>query len=331
MGSEKTLATELQRELQKQWAETAVVVESLEPFGDGHSAHTYLVVLWRDGVRATYVLRLSPPGARIAGPADIGRQARVMIALGKAGVAVPMVHAYTSAPAVDGRSFALMDRVEGGRWEHAAALRSHREIAEAAVGMLRRVQSVPLQRSGIAEDTVVTPRAELRRWARLLGRAPEPLRTRAAPLHDALDATAPAPTVAPVVVHGDYHYGNLLFRDGRVEAVLDWEIASLGEPLLDLACLVVAWMRHRYEPEPNPTGGVAIDADELFRIFGAAPADGAWHVALTCFKYSAILGYNFELHRTGKRLDPIYDELQNTMYGLLDDGARVLHEGLHGY
>ena len=61
------------------------------PFGDGHSGFTYRVVVSHDGERAERVLRLSPPGARIAGPADIGRQGRVMDAIGRAGLPAPPV------------------------------------------------------------------------------------------------------------------------------------------------------------------------------------------------------------------------------------------------
>jgi aminoglycoside phosphotransferase (APT) family kinase protein len=330
-ASPTTIAAALERELRKQWRDPTATVELLDPFGDGHSAFTYSAVISRTSETATYVLRLSPPNARIAGPADIGRQARVMIALGLADLPVPGVHAFSSAPAIDGRSFALMDLVEGGDWKQAAAATSHRQVAAAAVSVLRRMHDLAPARTGISDDLSVSPHDELGRWARLLERAPQALQIRAARFHEALEMNAPPPTPGPVLVHGDYHYGNLLFRDGEVVAVLDWEIASLGEPLLDVACLLVATMRERYAPEPNPTGSVAIPPAEVLMMFEVQPAYAAWYVALTCFKYAAILGYNFELHRAGKRPDPIYDELQVTMFGLLQDGARVLHEGLDGY
>src|SRR5260370_32574976 len=80
-------------------------VGSIEPFGGGHSGFTYAV---ETGDDAHLVLRLSPPGARIAGPADVGRQGRIMSALYEAGLAVPRVIACSSQLAIDGRSFALM-------------------------------------------------------------------------------------------------------------------------------------------------------------------------------------------------------------------------------
>src|SRR5258705_9435499 len=82
----EVLITQALREL---LAEPDLRVDSATPFGDGHSGFTYLIELksWRH--RGRFVARLSPPGARIAGPADIGRQGRIMAALGTAGLAVP--------------------------------------------------------------------------------------------------------------------------------------------------------------------------------------------------------------------------------------------------
>src|SRR5207253_929696 len=78
--------------------------------------------------------------------------------------------------------------------------------------------------------------AELRRWTWLVERAPAELTGDAPQLARRLETGVPHDT-GPVVVHGDYHFGNMLFAGSRVSAVLDWEIAELGHPLLDLCCL----------------------------------------------------------------------------------------------
>src|SRR4051794_17006241 len=76
----------------------------ITPHGNGHSGFTYSVAT----SEGTLILRLSPPGVRIAGPADVGRQGRIMAALHAGGLPVPHVLAWSSAPEIDGRSFALM-------------------------------------------------------------------------------------------------------------------------------------------------------------------------------------------------------------------------------
>lgn len=133
----------------------------------------------------------------------------------------------------------------------------------------------------------------------------------------------------PVLVHGDFHYGNLLFAPaGEVNAVVDWEIAGLGDPLVDLGCLAVASLRRRAAPEPNPTGSVMVEPAALADSYGADPQAAAWFVAASCFKYAAIIAYNLNLHRRGRREDPIYEELQGTIGLLLADGATALDAGL---
>src|SRR5256886_13953960 len=71
-------------------------VNSVRPIPEGHSGFTYFVD--RD-----YVLRLPPPGARIAGPADVARQGRIMSALRSAGLPTPAILLMSSEPTVDGQ------------------------------------------------------------------------------------------------------------------------------------------------------------------------------------------------------------------------------------
>jgi aminoglycoside phosphotransferase (APT) family kinase protein len=299
------------------------VLTGLRPFGDGHSGYTYEVPL-SSGLG---VVRLSPPGARVAGPADVGRQGRIMAALGQAGAPVPRVLDYDSAPVVDGRAFVLMELCPGVGWEQARQTMSDTEMARAAIEAMRTIQSIPVEQTGLVGEAPFGPEAELDRWAPLVQRAPRRLRPMADRLERALRAGAPAATPARLV-HGDYHYGNLLFEAGAVVGVVDWEIAALGESLVDLACLAVATLRRRYDPEPNPTGGLDISLGDLAAMYGADPDHAAWFCAQSCFKYAAILGYNLELHLRGKREDVVYEQLQETMMGLPLDAMALLEGGL---
>ena len=126
----------------------------------------------------------------------------------------------------------------------------------------------------------------------------------------------------PKLVHGDYHLGNLLFRGGEVVAVLDWEIAELGQAPLDEAALCLVAIRIRFG-EPQPGAEAALPLAEMIELAGAGP-DFDWFLAATCHKYGAILGYNLGLHRRGKRIDPIYEELLKTIPGLFDAGLEIL-------
>lgn len=301
--------------------DTSLSVDDLRPFGDGHSGFTYTAQVTGRTMDQRCVVRLSPPGARIVGANDVGRQGRVIAAARAEGIPAPRIIAAGSEPVIDERAFVVMDLVAGLSWQDAGL--DHTAIAGQAVALATQLSAVPPSRSGIEHEPTYSPVAELERWGALLPRTPDVLRQPADRLLATLHRTAPA-KAGPVLVHGDFHYGNLLFDGGRIVALLDWEIASLGEPLLDLACLAVASMRAKYHPEPNPTGSVGATTETLAEMAGVDRGRLRWYVAATCLKYAAILGYNLVLHRRGKRVDPIYESLTETMCGLVDDGAAEL-------
>lgn len=296
-------------------------VDSVRPIPEGHSGFTYWVDV--DGERL--VMRLPPPGARISGPADIPRQGRIMDALNRQGLPVPAVRSMSTEPVIDDRPYVLVEAIDGDRIETAFGTVPNRVIAGSAVDVLKRLQAVPLEQTGIGDETPQPPEAEIGRWSWLMDRAPEELTGRAPLLAERLRGMAPQPR-PPVLVHADYHYGNMLFREGQVVALLDWEIAQLGQPLLDLACLFVVAQSSRVRPGRVPGGGaVDIPDDELLAMYGDADrAEFAWYLALTYYKYSAIFGYNLMLHRRGKRPDPVYEERTDTIVEFIDEGIHLL-------
>jgi aminoglycoside phosphotransferase (APT) family kinase protein len=297
-------------------------IESVEPIPSGHSGFTYFVQA--DGDR--YVLRLPPPGARIAGPADVVRQGRIMAALHEAGLPTPAIPAMSDEPVIDGRPFVLMESVDGTRIEE-AGLREHpRDIAASAVAVLKRLHQQPIDGTGIGGEEPVGLQAEMMRWAWLMQRAPEELTTRAGELGGLLAKDVPEAR-EPTLVHGDYHYGNMLFRGAEVVAVLDWEIAEIGQPLLDLGCLCIVSHRRQYEGAPNPGGSVDVPLEELYAMYGVTAAEMRWYVAMSLYKYAAIFGYNLMLHRRGKRPDPTYESRTSTIVEFIEEGIKLLDAG----
>jgi aminoglycoside phosphotransferase (APT) family kinase protein len=328
----------LRDHLRTRFGDASLEVTRLDPIPEGHSGFTYFVdVDGRDGAGA-YVLRLPPPGAAIRGPADIPRQGRIMAALHELGLPAPRIVANVEEPALDGRPFCLMERVDGVRIEQAVGLARPTDIARAAVEVLRRLQQVAPAQSGIGGEPVVSLTEEMLRWNWLMQRAPEELTTEAPHLGAMLASRRPEEP-APALVHGDYHYGNMLFRveDGvppgsekkapRVVALLDWEIAQLGAPLLDLGCLCVVAQRNAADPDaPNPGGGMDLDVAEVVALYGAGMEEARWYLALSCYKYAAIFGYNLMLHRRGKRPDPMYEKLTGVIQSLIANGVQLLEE-----
>lgn len=298
-------------------------VISVDSIPEGHSGFTYFAVIDDGAGPRRFVLRLPPPGARIAGPADVVRQGRIMAALHAAGLPAPGIPVLSSDPAVDGRPFILMDAVDGTRIEKAGVEQKPLDIAASAVRVLKRLHALPLERSGIGDEEPVGLQAEMLRWLWLMERAPEELTTRAGSLGGLLAARIPAER-EPTLVHGDYHYGNMLFSGPEVVAVLDWEIAEIGQPLLDLGCLCIVSHRRKYEGAPNPGGSIDVALDELYRLYGADPEEMRWYLAMSLYKYASIFGYNLMLHRRGKRPDPMYEGLTDTIVGMIDEGIALL-------
>ena len=131
----------------------------------------------------------------------------------------------------------------------------------------------------------------------------------------------------PCLVHGDYHYGNMLFAGSEVVAVLDWEIAELGQPLLDLACQCVVAVTSRVAggSVAIPGGGaVDVPVEWLLERYGADPREFDWYLALTFYKYASIFGYNLMLHRRGKRPDPTYEERAPAIPAFIEEGIKLL-------
>ncbi|HEY4864218.1 MAG TPA: phosphotransferase family protein [Candidatus Dormibacteraeota bacterium] len=295
-------------------------VRAVTPIPEGHSGFSY----WVEFAGRRGVMRLPPPGARIAGSADIPRQGRLMDALNRAGLPVPALLAASDQPVVDGRPFYLVEAIDGVRIEVVSGSVPDREIAASAVEVLRRLQSVPLESTGIGDESPVPLSQEVARWGWLMERAPPELTGDAPELARRLLATVP-PEGRPVLVHADYHYGNMLFRGGQVVALLDWEIAQLGQPLLDLACLAVVAQSASMGEHQVPGGGaVTLPEEELLAMYGGSPDEFQWYLALTYYKYASIFGYNLMLHRRGKRPDPIYEERTTTIVNFIAEGRRLL-------
>ena len=298
----------------------------MDPIPEGHSGFTYFVSIDDGDGPRRFVLRLPPPGARIAGPADVVRQGRIMAALHAAGLPVPAIPVLTSDAVVDGRPFVLMEAVAGERIEKAGVEHQPLDIARSAVDVLKRIHALPLDQTGIRDEAPVGLNAEMLRWLWLMDRAPEELTLRAGELGGLLSARVPEER-PPTLVHGDFHYGNMLFRGHEVVAVLDWEIAQVGQPLLDLGCLCIVSHRRRYEGAPNPGGSIDVPIEALYELYGADTDEMLWYLAMSLYKYAAIFGYNLMLHRRGKRPDPMYEGLTDTITGMIDEGIALLEPG----
>jgi aminoglycoside phosphotransferase (APT) family kinase protein len=216
---------------------------AIAPLGDGHSNLTFVC----ERGDARFVLRRPPPPPLPPSAHDMVRESAVVAGLHRAGARVPAVLAVCADSGLIGAPFYLMTLAAGIPIDAAlpAAVDSpagHASLGRDIVAALAEVHAVDPAAAGL--EAIGRPDGYLERQLRRFLGLWEVNRTRelglvaevAAQLQSRLPASGPA-----TIVHGDYRVGNLLAATdppGRVTAILDWELATIGDPLADLGYLV---------------------------------------------------------------------------------------------
>ena len=216
----------------------------LEQFRGGQSNPTYLLAA---GAKR-YVLRKKPPGAVLPSAHAVEREYRVMRSLTDSDVPVPRVLALCEDASVVGTAFFVMSFVEGRVfWDHslpdvpAAQRAALFDEMNRVIAALHRVDyaAAGLEDYGRPGNYL---RRQIARWTKQY-RASE---TRPIRSMDRLIEWLPQNVPdgdETALVHGDYHLNNMIFhpREPRVLAVLDWELSTLGHPLVDFAYHCLDW------------------------------------------------------------------------------------------
>jgi aminoglycoside phosphotransferase (APT) family kinase protein len=263
--------------------EAEVRVEGLRRLSGGASRETWAFDLVHPGgTSKPLILRRDPPGAPRAG--GMGVEAAVVRAAAAAGVPVPRV--VTTSDDVDliGAAFMVVERIDGEtiprRILREPALAPARpRLAEQCGRILAAIHSVrPGEVPGLERHDAL---AQYRETLDQIG-WPSPtfeLAFRWLEQH----RPAPADAAGPRVVHGDFRNGNLIVGPDGVRAVLDWEMAHLGDPMEDLAWLCVKSWRFGVD---RPVGGFGT----YEQLIGAYEAAGGAPVDRDALRWWEILG-----------------------------------------
>lgn len=203
------------------------------------------------------VLR-TPPANAISPKAHRGieRESRVLTAL-QGHVKVPEMVAWCEDPEVIGRPFLLVSHVDGVSITDTLPeaypddAESVNRLGEQLVDELAAIHRVPWRDAGLDDFGNPTDflSRQVQRWRELRAGAA----VRELPLVESLGqwlADNLPPAAEPAVVHGDYHLDNTLCRKDRPElaAVIDWELATIGDPLTDLGLLLMFWGPRSEQP-----------------------------------------------------------------------------------
>ncbi|MEU1750109.1 phosphotransferase family protein [Micromonospora arida] len=309
----------------------------------GKSNLTYLLRL---GDREV-VLRRPPLGHVLATAHDMGREFRVISALAPTDVPVPGALLLCTDPEVIGAPFYLMERMPGEVFRTRAQTdplgdERRRALAMAMMDTLAALHSVEPSSVGLADFG--RPEGylarQVRRWAGQLDRS----RSRDLPgineLRDLLAATAPEGANAGRIVHGDYRLDNLLASADpvAVHAVLDWEMATLGDPLADLGLLLTYWdvlggsdtaAGNPVADGLGPRAGFPTGSELIDRYAGRSDVDVGplhWHVALGCFKLAVICEGIHYRHTLGQTLGEGFDRIGEMVAPLVAHGLTAARE-----
>jgi aminoglycoside phosphotransferase (APT) family kinase protein len=196
-----------------------------------------------------WILRRPPLGELLASAHDVAREARIIKGLADTHVPVPSIYGVCQDPDLAGSPIVLMQRVDGlvvDKMEVAQSLtedQRHR-LSESMINTLASIHSVDLNRAGLTDLASHKPYAQrqLKRWSTQWAKS----KTRDLPPLEEL--TVKLSRLIPVqketvLVHGDFHLRNVISspNDMQVRAVLDWELATLGDPLADLGSMLAYW------------------------------------------------------------------------------------------
>ena len=144
-------------------------------------------------------------------------------------------------------------------------------------------------------------------------------------------------TFTPGLIHGDFHLANVMFDRAapRVAAMVDWEMTTAGDPLLDLGWLVATWPVQEggagAAAQVGAIAGIAPITDVVARYAERSPRDMSnieWYGVLACFKLGIILeGTNARAY-AGKAPRAIGDQLHRSAVGLFERAARLIENGI---
>ena len=281
-----------------------------------------------------YVLRRSPASPRGDGDATNRREARVLGALGHSDVPHPRLIAACAEKDVIGGAFYLMEPVEGfnavvGMPDlHTSDPAIRRRMGFALVDgalALARVDHVAVglgdfgKADGFLERQVPRWRAWLDSYRDYEGWPGADFIPGLDKVADWLTQHRPR-TFKPGILHGDYHLANVMYRNDAPElaAIVDWELATIGDPLLDMGWIMATWP----EPDGTRTAGTIAEPwdgfptiEELVAHYQANSDRDAsnlrWYGVLGCYKLGIILEGTFARASAGKAPKATGDKLHD--------------------
>lgn len=315
----------------------------VEQFPHGHSNLTYLLKLGG----SEFVLRRPPFGNQVATAHDMGREFRMLSRLNAVFSAAPRPEFYCEDVGIIGAPFYVMER------RHGVILRKSlprglsidadlaRRMSTSLIDHLAALHAIDYQAAGLTE--LGKPEGYVARqvagWAKRYGQA----QTTVVPAMDRVSAWLTEhqpPESGAAVIHNDYKYDNVMLDDHdltKIVAVLDWEMATIGDPLMDLGTSLGYWVEGA---DPLPLreaafGPTAIPGsltrqevvDRYQETTGHAVPNPQFYYCFGLFKLAVIVQQIYARFVRGHTADPRFAHLDQLVLLLGQQADRVLGSG----
>jgi len=315
----------------------------IEQFPSGFSNLTYLLTIGDEQL----VLRRPPFGNEVKSAHDMSREYRVLSSLSKVYPPAPRPLLFCDDPSIIGDHFYVMERRHGVVLRGPDApdlLRNNeqmvRRLCESFIDNLATLHTLDYNATGLGD--LGRPEGYVERqvtgWAGRYDNARTDDHPEMEELSSWLLANQPADGT-PALIHNDYKYDNLMLdaqEMTRIVAVLDWEMATIGDPLMDLGTTLAYWI------EPS-------DPEELhFRAFGPTMLPGSmsreelvsryfektglatdrlhFYCGYGLFKLAVIIQQIYARYVRGHTQDPRFADLSTTVEHLARRGVQVIHD-----
>jgi aminoglycoside phosphotransferase (APT) family kinase protein len=310
----------------------------LTPLSGGNSNETVAVAT----ANRRWILRRPPAATLAPGAHAMEREYRILTALEDEPVPAPKALGVLTDPAVPQTPALLMEHVDGVSLTDAlpdaypAQPESARAIGEAVVDALAALHSVPWVDAGLADFG--KPEGfldrQVPRWRKQLDRYMVRELPHLDELTGWLEQNRPS-SFEPGILHGDFHLDNCLLSPAppiQVVAIVDWEMATIGDPLLDLGLFLGLWGTER------PAGRVAMprvqavsrvpgtpSREELANRYadrsGRSVQHVDWYCAFALWKLAMIVESAYAQYLDGRLLTPYAAALEHDVPALLRESA----------
>jgi aminoglycoside phosphotransferase (APT) family kinase protein len=316
----------------------------VEQFTKGASNLTYRLT-YDD---RTLVLRRPPAGTKAASAHDMGREVHVLQHLARPYPYVPTVRAYCTDESVIGSPFYVMDYLDGTilRPDNSSLLtpESAADVGRVFVDRWADLHSVDVQAAGLA-DWGKGPGYVDRQifgWSDRFRRA----RTDDVPdgedVMNWLEANRPA-DVAACVIHGDWRLDNMVMdstslsegNEPRIIGVLDWEMATIGDPLMDVGAALAYWIDSTdadvdpafasLKRQPSDLPGMPTRSEIMQRYserMGFTDVNWRFYEIYGLFRLAVILQQIWARYRAGQTTNPAFAQFGDAVRVLLARAAR---------